>query len=137
MEFKVEQYFRIISTQSRILHVELIGFWNDDIVHKLGESMVEKWKLAVDQFYGENFFILVDMSLFKGSSFKAKKYIKQTMEYSFGKGFVKAFEIAPKDIIKERINEIAASTEVNEYRVQASNVTEALKLLDDLKRHLI
>jgi hypothetical protein len=134
MEVKIEEYYKFISTKNSILHVELNGFWTKSIVDRIGSHFVDDWKKKVDEFLGSNFYVLVDMSSFSQPSEAAKEYIRQTMEYSFANGFQKAVEIAPKTLTRMGIRDAASQTEVNEYRIQASSMNEALEILKELKK---
>ena len=131
----LQDYFRVISASNRVLHFELKGFWNQDVVQNRGEEFVSAFKSAVDQMNGR-FVALADASDFKPYTAEAKRLVGETMQYARQKGLHKAVEVLPDAVSQLSVKEAASSTGKDDFRIVVNNVLDAKNKAQTLAKEL-
>ncbi len=128
-----EEYFKIISTDNSVLHIEWKGFWNDDIAHELGKYFVNEIKEAVTNFNGERFIVLADFSELKVLTDITKEYLAQGMKYTLDNGLIKGVEILSSTLSKMSVKGAARQTGEDDFRIIVENLEEAQSVIGELK----
>ena len=73
----ISDYLEVLSTEDRILHFKVKGFWTDEVVAQLGTQTLALLKEAVDSMGGKRFLALSDTTEFKPPSLEVKEIIKR------------------------------------------------------------
>ena len=129
-------YFEVVSTDNRVFHLRLKGFWTDKVVLQIGTEFLALFKEAVDSMGGEKFLVLADTSQFKPPSLSAKEVITETMKYAKAHGIYKTVEVMPSAVTRIAIQQAAQESGKDDFRVVVSSVEEGWEKIDELKQNL-
>jgi len=133
----VTQYFQIVSTSHKLLHIELKGFWSDHVVDDMGEEFLLQFREGIDKLSGLGKFIaLVDMSEFEVLSAKAKNIISKMMDYAGPRGTYKAVEVMPKALTSLGLKQAAEMAKQSDFRVVVKSLAEGKAVIEKLKQEI-
>lgn len=128
-----EEYFKVVSTNESVLHIEWKGFWYDNIAQELGKYFVNEIKEAVKSFNGEKFIVLADFSDLRVLTDITKDYLAQGMKHTLDNGLIKGVEILSSTLSKMSVKGAAKQTGEEDFRIIVENLEEAQSVIAELK----
>jgi hypothetical protein len=79
----IADYYQVVSIQENVIHVEIKGFWSDNIIDEIGPEFVKIYENAVKSLGGKRFITLADWSTCPVLGKKAIHYLTQAMMVLF------------------------------------------------------
>ncbi len=128
-------YFRIISSIGRVLHVEIKGFISDEIIDDIKEPILNEFNHAIFAFGGKPWIILVDMREFRPTSKKGRQLLSAMMKRSQENGLYHAVEIVPSALTRLSLHSSANSAGFESFSIVES-MDEALRVVADKQKTL-
>lgn len=132
----IAEYFEVVSTNDRVFHFRLKGFWTDKVAEQIGERFLSLFKNAVDSMDGEKFLALADTSEFKPPYSKAKAAITQTMKYAREHNLHKSVEFMPSAVTQVAVRLAARESGEDDFRVVVTSMEDARAEINRLKQEL-
>ena len=133
---EIDDYFKIISIKDHVLHLEIKGFWSDDVIDEVGPEFLRLYREAVDSFKNSKFVMINDSTDFKTPTEKARQYLIEAVNYGFQHGLYKAVQIIPHSVIKLAEKMAAKKREKNDLREVVSTIDEAFQKVEEIKKEL-
>jgi hypothetical protein len=133
---EASDYFEIVSTEDRVFHFRVMGFWTDEVLAQIGTQFLDRIEQGVDSMGGEKFLLLVDTTEFKPPSQKVREVMTKVMVYARERNLYKTVEIMPSAITRIAVQQAAQETGKDDFRVVVSSVEEAWEKIDELKQEL-
>ena len=132
----IDEYFKIVSTEGNLLHIELKNFWSDDIVDEIGPEFLKLFKQAVDSYNNSKFIIINDTSQMKAPTQKAREYLIEAVNYGLEHGLYKAVQVVPDTVYEVAEKMAAKKKQEHESMIVAPNLIEAFKIVGRIKVEL-
>ncbi|MBN1590682.1 MAG: hypothetical protein JW888_14305 [Pirellulales bacterium] len=134
----ITEYFRIVSTSGRVLHLENKGFWSEQVARQLGGAMLAQFRKAAKEVSREGpFIVLADLRELDVLSRQGKVILSRVMQCAKDYGIYKSVEIVPNAITKLSIREAAELTGQPNFRVMTGSFDEAITLVETLKQEML
>ena len=133
---EISRYFRIVSAENNVVHVEHRGSWTDEVIEQMGDEFFRLWKNAIDSMGGERFIVLADVSDFQAVSPKLQEYLTRAMSYAKTHNLYKAVEVISKAQTQVGIKDAAMETGKDDFRIVATSLAQAQKVIEKLKEEL-
>ena len=74
---KTTNHYQFVKVQYPLLHIKLIGFWNDKIADEIGATFLQEWENSVNLMSGKSFIVIADLSDFTPNTEKVHNIIGQ------------------------------------------------------------
>jgi hypothetical protein len=132
----VSKYFRIISAENNVVHVEHRGSWTDEVIEQMGDEFFRLWKNAIDSMGGERFIVLADVSGFQAVGPKLKEYLTRCMSYAQTHNLWKSVEVISRAQAQVGVKDAALETGENDFRIVVTSLAQAQKVIEKLKEEL-
>ncbi|MEI7646148.1 MAG: hypothetical protein WCJ55_17910 [Chloroflexales bacterium] len=133
---KITEYFEVVSTNDRVVHVRLKGFWTDALVAQISTQFLKQFNEAVDRMRGGRFLALADLTELKPPSEKTKESIAQAMRYAREHNLYKTVEVMPSAVTRIAVRQAAEESGTDTFRVVVSTVEDAWVEINKLKPYL-
>ena len=132
----ISKYFRIVSAEDNVVHVEHRGNWTDEVIEQMGDEFFRLWKEAVDSMGEERFIALADVSNFESVSPKLEQYLTRAMSYALEHNMYKTVEVISKAQAQVGIKDAAMRTERPDFRIVVTSLASAQEIVEKLKKEL-
>jgi hypothetical protein len=132
----VSDYFRVVSIQDNVIHIELKGFWSDQVIEEYGPEIQRAFGEAIMSLGGKRFILVADWSGSPVFGTKAQGHLAQSMTLFKEHNGYKTIEIVPKALVRIGLKQAAAQTGEDDFRVVVSTHAEAQEVLERLKSEL-
>jgi hypothetical protein len=132
----VSRYFRIVSAENNVVHVEHRGSWSDELIEQMGDEFFRLWKDAVDSMGGERFIVLADVTGFEAVGPKLQEYLTRAMSYARTHDLYKSVEVISRAQAYVRIKDAAMETGKDDFRIVVTSLAQAQKVIEKLKKEL-
>lgn len=132
----IDDYYRIVSIQDNVIHVEIRGFWEDRIIDQIGPEFIALYENAVKQFQGKRYITLADWSTCPVLGKKMIEYFSKAMLVVKRNNGYKVVEIIPKALAQLGVKAAAEQTGKDDFRIVVSSLAEAQKVIAQLKQEL-
>jgi hypothetical protein len=132
----ITDYFEVVSTEDRVLHFRLKGFWSEGVMEQMETQFIALFKNTVDSMGRQGFLVLADTTAFKVPSAGAKAAMGQTMMYAREHNLIKTVEVIPNAIVKLGIQDAAKTTGEDNFRIMVNSVEEGWEKINELKKSL-
>ena len=129
-------YIRLVSIKDNVIHIELDGFWSDQVIDQFGPEMQAVFENAVLSLRGKRYILLADWSGSPIFGRKAEAHVTQSMVIFKKYHGYKVVEVAPKTLLKMGLKKAAAQTEKDDFRIVVSTLAEAHEVIERLKREM-
>jgi hypothetical protein len=129
-------YFEIVSTEDRVFHFRVIGFWTDEVLAQIGAQFLDLIERGVDSMGRERFLLLVDTTEFRPPSEKVREVMTRVMVYARERNLYKTVEIMPSAITRIAVQQAAKESGKDDFRVVVATLEEAWEQIDRLKQEL-
>lgn len=132
----ISSYFEIVSIEDRLLHVELKGFWSDQVMERLSPEIQAAFEKAVIGFGGKRFILLADWSGCPVFGPKAEKHLTESMNIFKRHNGYKVVEVVPKTLVRIGLRKAAIQTGEDDFRIVVSTLAEAREVIERLDQDL-
>ena len=132
----VSKYFRIVSAENNVVHVEHRGSWSDEVIEQMGDEFFRLWKEAVDSMEGERFIVLADVAGFQAVGPKLQEYLTRAMSYAKAHNLYKAVEVISRAQAQIGVKDAAMETGKDDFRTVVTSLAQAQKVIEKLKEEL-
>ena len=132
----ISSYFNVIAIEDRVLHVELTGFWSDQVMEQLSPEIQAAFEKAVLSFGGKKFILLADWSGCPVFGPKAEKHLTESMMIFKRHNGLKVVEVVPKTLIRIGLRRAAIQTGEDDFRIVVSTIAEAQEVIERLDQDL-
>lgn len=132
----ISKYFRIVSAENSVVHVEHRGSWSDKVIEQMGDEFFRLWKDAVDSIGGERFIVLADLTDFRALGPKLQEYLTRAMSYAKTHNLYKAVEVVSQAQAQIGIKDAALATGKDDFRIVVTSLAQAQKVIEKLKDEL-
>jgi hypothetical protein len=133
----LSKYFRIVSSDDRVLHIEISGFWSDEVIDEVGDIFFSRFTDAVDEISSEGpFILLVDLSHMAVMTPQAKDLAGKSMVYSRTHGQYKAVEVIPKALVSVGVTESAYLAGSAHLRIVVKSLEQGEEVIAGLRREM-
>lgn len=132
----IDDYYRVISVQDNVVHVEIKGFGDDRIIDQIGPQFLALYENAVKQCRGKRFITLADWSTCPVLGKKMIEYFSKAMLILKRYNGYKVVEVIPKALAQIGVKTAAEQTGKDDFRIVVSSLAEAQKVIEQLKREL-
>lgn len=129
-------YFEVVSTNDRVFHFRLKGFWSDEVMVELEKPFLTQFFQSVDSMSGQSFVTLADTTVFKTPSHKAKEAMGKAMKYARYHSLYRTVEVMPSALMKLAVKQAAQQSGEDDFRVVVSSVEEGRAKINELKKEL-
>ena len=129
-------YFEVVSTQDRVFHFRLKGFWTAEVAAQAGVQFLTIFNEVVESMGGKKFLILADNTDFKSPSKEVKEAMTQSMKYARERNLYKAVEVTPSALGRLGIQQAAEELDKDDFRIVVTSVEEAWEKINELKQSL-
>jgi hypothetical protein len=132
----ISDYFRVVSIEDNVNHIELKGFWSDQVVDQFGAEMQAKVTRAMASVRGRRFILLADWSGSPVFGPKAEEHLAQALTIFKQYNGYKVVEVVPKSLVKMGLRKVATETGKDDIRITVSTLAEARQVIEGLKKEL-
>jgi hypothetical protein len=133
---EVSDYFRVVSIEGNILHIELKGFWSDEVIEQFGPAIQKGFRKAVLSLKGKRFILVADWSGSPVFGSRAEEHLAESMTIFKQHNGYKVVEIVPKALVRIGLKKAAAQTGEDDFRIVVKNLAKARKVVEELKQDL-
>ena len=133
----VAEYFKVVSVNDRVIHLEHKGFWSDEVAEKIADSIMLDFRRAAIEASSEGpFIMLADLRRIGVLSRKGRIAVSRLMSCAKEYNMYKSIEIIPHAITRLSLREAAELSDVNNFRVMTESLEEALDIVETLKQEM-
>jgi len=132
----VSDYFEVVSIEENVLHIELKGFWSDEVIEQFGPTIQAGFRKAVVSLKGKRFILLADWSGSPIFGPRAEEHLAESMMIFKQHNGYKVVEIVPKALVRIGLQKAAAQTGEDDFRIVVKNFTEAREVVEELKQDI-
>ena len=132
----VSDYFRVVSVKDNVIHIELKGFWSDEVIEQFGPTIQAGFRKAVLSLKGKKFILVADWSGSPIFGPRAEEHLAESMTIFKQHNGYKVVEVVPKALVRIGLQKAAAQTGEDDFRMVVKNFTEARKVIEELKQEL-
>ncbi len=128
--------FRIVSDTDRVIHVEILGFWSDEMLDESSDRYFELFTKAVDRQNGQPFLVLADLSNTPFITEHGIEFMVRAMKYAHGHGLYKSVQVLPRAMTRMGVSQAAAKVDDPGFRTVVPSLSKGFTLINELKREL-
>ena len=133
----VARYFRIAAVSGHVLHLEMKGFWSDEVVEQIQSDVMLQFNEAAAEVLQEGpYIVLADLSHLEVLSQKGRAFLSNAMKHAKEHGMYKAVEVVPNAITRLSTREAAETSGKDDFRTLTKSLDEAAPIVDELARQL-
>jgi hypothetical protein len=132
----ISEYYKVISIEGNLFHVELAGFWSDEVMDKISPDMQRIFKESVLSFGGKPIIHLAHWTTTPVFGQKATNHLTESMKFFKEHNGYKTIEIVPTSMVKVGLRNAAAAAG-DDFRIQAKDITEAREIIKRLQQELL
>ncbi|GAK55130.1 hypothetical protein U27_01961 [Candidatus Vecturithrix granuli] len=132
----IDNYYRVVSIQGNVIHVEIKGFWDDRIIDQIGPEFLRLYENAIKQLHGKRFITLADWSTCPVLGKKMIDYFSKAMLLVKRYNGHKVVEVIPKALAQIGVKAAAEQTGKDDFRIVVTSLAEAQKAIEQLKQEL-
>lgn len=132
----LSDYFRIVSAEDHVVHIELKAFWSDEVIDQFGAEIQASVTRAIESLGGKRAILLADWSESPVFGRKAEEHLAQALTIFKQHNGYKVVEVVPKTLVKMGLTRVAAQTKEDDFRITVSTLAEAQEVIERLKKDL-
>jgi hypothetical protein len=132
----ISDYFRVVSVEDNVVHIELKNFWSDQVMDQLGEEIQARVTKAMTSLRGKRVILLADWSESPVFGPKAEEHLAQALRIFKQYNGYKVVEVVPKSLVRMGLRKVAAETGEDDLRITVSSLPEAQEVIEGLKTEL-
>jgi hypothetical protein len=132
----VSDYFRLVSIEDNVIHIELMGFWSDQAVDQFGAKIQATVTSAIESLGGKKFILLADWSASPVFGPKAEEHLAESLRIFKQHNGYKVVEVVPRALVRIGLKRIAAARKEDDFRITVSTLAEAQEVVERLKKDL-
>ncbi|MFC1569286.1 hypothetical protein ACFL4L_03560 [bacterium] len=132
----LSDYFKIISSDDHVLHIQIQGFWSDEFAIQYGAEFLNIFKSAIDQFQGRQFIILTEESGFKVPTEGARQLLVVSMQYCKNRNMYLAIDLNPSSLGNLGLGRIVKEAHMQDNRVIMKSLQEAQQFIESCRNKL-
>ena len=133
----ISDYFRLVSIEDNVIHIELKNFWSDEVMDQFGAEIQAKVTRAMASLRGKRPILLADWSASPVFGPKAEEHLAQSVKVFKQYNEYKVLEVVPKTLVRVGLRKVAAQIGEEDFRITVSTLAEAQEVIEKLKKDLI
>jgi hypothetical protein len=132
----ISNYYKVISLEGNLFHVELDGFWSDEVMDRISTDMQKIFKDSVLSFGGKPIIHIAHWKTTPVFGRKATTHLTESMKFFKEHNGYKTIEIVPTTMVKVGLRNAAAEAG-DDFRIQAKDIVEAMEIYKKLQQELL
>ena len=132
----ISEYFRLVSVEDNVIHIELKNFWSDQVMDQFGTEIQETVTRAMKSLKSKRPILLADWSGSPVFGSKAEEHLAQSVKVFKQYNGYKIIEVVPKAVVELKLKKVATQTGEEDFRITVSTLTEAQEVIEKLKSEL-
>jgi hypothetical protein len=132
----ISDYFRLVSVEDNVIHIELKNFWSDQVMDQFGAEIQARVTRAMASLRGKRPILLADWSGSPVFGSKAEEHLAQSLKVFKQYNGYKVIEVVPRTLVRMGLKKVAAQMGEEDLRITVSTLAEAQEVIEKLKRDL-
>ena len=132
----ISEYFRLVSVNDNVIHIELKGFWSDDVMDQFSEEILGTVTRAYESLRGKRPILLADWTESPIFGSKAEEHLAESVKVFKQYNGYKVIEVVPKTLVKMGLRKVAAQTGEEDFRIAVNTLAEAWDVIEELQKDL-
>ena len=124
-------FFRVISRAGRVLHIQLKGFIEDEMVDAIQGPILEEFTRAIETFGKDPWIILVDMTEFRPTSTKGQNLVAAMMKQAHAHALYHSVEVIPSALTRLTLASTSSRAKHDAFRTVVESMEQARKAVEE------
>ena len=134
----VSDYYKVITCEDNLFHVELGGFWSDEVMDKYNDAIQKIFRDSVLSFNGAPIIHFAHWTTTPALGPKAIAHVTESQQFFKAHNGYKVVELIPSSMVKVGLRNAAnkSGAEGDELRFVAKDLDDAWVIINKLKEEL-